>query len=271
MTDLPDDEVEPVEPPPTRDAQLNTFAIRTFRDTADRDYITARMAYRATLVQPFHWSGLHCLEKYAKGICMLNRVPARKARHEVSSLLALMAKKGPFAVELSDGTVEYIKRLEATGRFRYYEVSYYSERFEITKLDRAVSELRRYCQPLNIDDDVDGGSPRNLLKVNLTRIQHAREKAHSDTCIPSGWLEDVLSKPDHPAHEPLEWQNLFFSREPRESVSLKGNWESGNSPLFLHPELLDDVDGLIFLPGEVRDAWRAELDKRAKAAGGTPS
>lgn len=41
---------------------INDFAIRSFRDTADKDYIAARMAYRARLIQPFLWSALHCLE-----------------------------------------------------------------------------------------------------------------------------------------------------------------------------------------------------------------
>ncbi|SPA46665.1 hypothetical protein CBM2629_A60060 [Cupriavidus taiwanensis] len=35
---------------------LNDFAIRSFRETADKDYIAARMAYRARLIQPFLWS-----------------------------------------------------------------------------------------------------------------------------------------------------------------------------------------------------------------------
>jgi hypothetical protein len=254
---------------PFHEAQLNTFAIRTFRDTADRDYVAARMAYRAHLVQQFQWSGLHCLEKYAKGICMINRVPAKSVKHEVSALLALMAK-GPFVVELSDGTLEYIQRLEETARFRYYEVSYYSERFEISQLDRAVSELRRYCQPLNVDAQIDDAPKKNLLASNLARIRHAKDVLRSDTCIMSGWLEEVLAKPDHAAHEPLDWQNLFFSKEPRESVSLVGYWESGNAPLYLHPELLDDVERLIFLPSDVRKAWREELVKRGQAGGSPP-
>ena len=41
---------------------VNDFAIRSFRETADKDYIAARMAYRARLIQPFLWSALHCLE-----------------------------------------------------------------------------------------------------------------------------------------------------------------------------------------------------------------
>jgi len=258
-------------PDPHHEAQLNSFAIRTFRDTADRDYVSARMSYRAHLVQPFQWSSLHCLEKYAKGICMLNRVPAQKIKHEVTPLLKLMERQGPFTVDLSPSTVEYIERLESGARFRYYEVSFTSHRYEIAMLDHAVSELRRYCTPINVDADLgDGTSPRNLLTHNLARIQHAKDTQHWDTCIHNGWLEEVIAKQEHPAHEPLDWQNLYFSCEQRESVSLVGYWESGNAPLYLHPELLDDVEKLIFVPGEISKAWRSELAKRAKDAAGLP-
>ncbi len=34
--------------------KVNNFALRAFRDTADRDYIHARMAYRVELFPQFH-------------------------------------------------------------------------------------------------------------------------------------------------------------------------------------------------------------------------
>jgi len=43
------------------DAALNSFAIRSFRDVADFDYIAARMAYRARLIPQFHWSALQAI------------------------------------------------------------------------------------------------------------------------------------------------------------------------------------------------------------------
>ena len=54
--------------------KVNSFALRAFRDTADRDYIHARMAYRAGLIPQFRWSALHALEKYAKCITILARI-----------------------------------------------------------------------------------------------------------------------------------------------------------------------------------------------------
>lgn len=68
-------------------AQVNSFAIRMFRDTADNDYMAARLSYRAHLYQPFRWQAIHCLEKYAKGILLLNRVPSHGLGHEVLASL----------------------------------------------------------------------------------------------------------------------------------------------------------------------------------------
>ena len=56
---------------------INDFAIRSFRDIADYDYISARMAYRAKLLPQFLWLGLQAIEKYLKCILLLNRIKAK--------------------------------------------------------------------------------------------------------------------------------------------------------------------------------------------------
>ena len=53
---------------------LNNFAIRSFRDTADLDYIAARMAYQTHLTPQSLWSALQSIEKYFKCILLLNGV-----------------------------------------------------------------------------------------------------------------------------------------------------------------------------------------------------
>lgn len=135
-------------PTPPLPLLLNDFAIRCFRDTADRDYVSARLAYRHKLVPQFQWSSLHCLEKYAKCILLLNRVPATKTGHEVTSLLETLRREGKFEVPLSPATQKFIARLEPGAQYRYFEVSYFGEEFDVLRLDRAVWEIRRYCQPL---------------------------------------------------------------------------------------------------------------------------
>src|SRR6266571_4943728 len=65
------------------DALVNDFAVRCFRDIADGDYIAARMACRAALVMQFLWASQQAIEKYLKGILLLNRIPAKDVRHDL--------------------------------------------------------------------------------------------------------------------------------------------------------------------------------------------
>ena len=251
-------------PSTSQDAVLNTFALRSFRDTADRDYIHARLAYRARLVPQFQWSALHCLEKYAKGILLLNRIPAKKLRHEVSGALSLLAQAGKFQVVLSAEAVKFIERLENRAEFRYFEVSYSNHHYDIVRLDLAVSELRRYCQVLDWDLQTDL-RPKNLLAPMLARIQKAAEKSPRDTCIMSGWLEGVLKDTRHSARSALVWQNLYFGAKNRKTVKLHGYVEAGNSPLYMHPEILEEVLKYVYLPNRIINQWREELAKRQSA------
>ena len=253
-------------PQTERDVILNTFAIRSFRDTADRDYIHARLAYRARLIPQFQWSALHCLEKYAKGILLINRIPAKSLRHEVSSALDLLAKYGKFTIKLSEPARELIDLLESGAEFRYFEVSYFSRRFDIVRLDTAVSELRRYCQVLDWEIDTPNGK-HNFFESGLAQIGHAAANKQTETCIMSGWLEGIIKDRKHPAREPLLWKNLFFGLSKRKTVKVHGYEEAGNSPLYMHPEILDDVVKYVYLPKRIANEWRTELSKR-KATGG---
>jgi hypothetical protein len=103
---------------------INDFAIRSFRTTADRDYIHARLAYRAELLPQFLWSSLHALEKYPKCILLLNRIDGRGIKHEITPALKRIAEQGKFKVKLSNQSESFIKDLESGARFRYCEVSW---------------------------------------------------------------------------------------------------------------------------------------------------
>jgi hypothetical protein len=249
------------------DATLNTFAIRSFRDTADRDYIHARLAYRARLIPQFQWSSLHCLEKYAKGILLLNRVPARSLRHEVTGALNLLRKYGRFSIQLTDIAAEFVDRLESGAEFRYFEVSYSNRQHDLVRLDRAVSELRRYCQVLDWEFNTPQGK-RNLLEPILASIHHAREHSPRDTRIVGGWLEGVIKNRKHAAREPLLWKNLYFGLSRHKTVKLHGYEEAANSPLAMHREILDEVVKFVYLPARVEREWRQELAKRVQRGDG---
>jgi len=69
-----------------REILLNDFAIRSFRDVADYDYIAARMTYRTSLFSQFLWSGLQAVEKYLKCLLLLNRMEAKKIVHNLAKI-----------------------------------------------------------------------------------------------------------------------------------------------------------------------------------------
>lgn len=223
----------------------------------------ARLAFRAKLIPQFLWSSLHSLEKYTKCILLLNRLDARGVKHEIEAGLTLLRTRGPFQIELSEPAMKFVRRLEDGARFRYYEISYHSEELDLPKLDRTVWELRRYCQPLDYDIEVNGRKV-NLLAENLARIRRAQQAGEKGSCIQGGWLESVLAKPKHSARESLVWQNLFFGQHRRKSIRLASYVEAGNSPLYLHPEIVDEVAKYIYLPADVKSAYR-ELHARRLA------
>lgn len=243
---------------------VNDFAIRSFRETADKDYITARMAYRARLIQPFLWSALHCLEKYVKGVLVLNRMNAKDLGHTVLPGIERMKRSGKFEIELSANTVQFIKGLEDYGaKYRYYEVSYEIEPFDIVRLDRAVWELRRYCQPLDYDIVDMNGKTVNLLAHELDRVHRAKAKHEKGTCVMGGVLEKIIKKKDHPAREALIWNNLFFGPSRRKGVKMRPESESGNSPFFLHPEIIDEVVKYVYIPKDIAEGVRQFAKQQA--------
>src|SRR3954451_19148338 len=62
---------------------LNDFAIRSFRDVGDGDYVSARVTYRAGLTMQYLWASQQAIEKYLKCILLLNRIPALDVKHDL--------------------------------------------------------------------------------------------------------------------------------------------------------------------------------------------
>lgn len=236
------------------DPHLNDFAIRCFRDVADHDYIAARVAYRAELYGPFLWSSLQAIEKYLKGILLLNRVPARDLRHSLAKAIDRTSKL-PFQISLCSGSQEFIRHIDKFGSFRYLESAYYVHGHLLPALDRAVFEIRRYCQPINFQITYPSGDTRNVLKLNLLRAEQA--KHCSDVLLLGGKLEQILAKRDCPSRDALVWRNLWYSRARRRIVRSRQASLSVNAPLTLQPSLVDEVTKYVYLPKDVVSAYRA--------------
>ncbi|MBX7229598.1 MAG: HEPN domain-containing protein [Burkholderiaceae bacterium] len=240
---------------PSMMQKVNSFALRAFRDTADRDYIHARMAYRADLFPQFHWSALHALEKYAKCIAILARVPRPKPpiKHEVERSLSLISEK--LDVNLSEQTKKFIKRLEKFGaRFRYLEVSWFINDCELAILDRAVWELRRFCNA-----ELYEYSSNQFFSISQEKYDAVKtidKPNKSNTFIPGGFLEKTLEKRNSRARPNLVWCNLYYSASKRKIVHIKNPLMAENSPFFLYPEIIDEVSKYTFVSQEISDLYK---------------
>ena len=230
-----------------KDRQLNDFAIRSFRNVADADYIAARLAYRAQLPVQFLWASQQALEKYLKFILFLERIKIEKLAHELAPALRAIEDAG-LVLDLTKSTQRFIKEIDRTGRFRYMEVSFVVWWHWIISLDRAVWELRRFC--------TSEQHPRSLKLVDGEIAPRYR--------VDSGYLEKVLDDKQNAAREYLLWHNGFFGKR-RRRVTVRGTFIAVNSPLFNHPELVDQLAGLAFIPKDVAKAYRElATDKKKK-------
>ena len=235
--------------------ELNSFATRCFRDVADRDYICARMCYRASLISQFHWSALQAFEKYFKAILLYNRIKAKNVGHNLVHAREL-SKKVPFEIELSETSENLLGHLDTYGRFRYLETSYFTKGPKLFELDKAVWELRRYCRVLNYTSRNHKNELVPMLEPELNGIKYYAKRPPQEFTIIGGALERIIGKSSDPARTHLVWQNAFYGRSRRKSVSIPTYLYAENSPLFLNPKILDDVLEYVHLPKEVIDAFR---------------
>lgn len=238
---------------------LNDFAIRSFRDTGDYDYVCARMAYKAQLYPQFLWSGLQAIEKYLKCILLLNRIPATKVSHDLGAALQLLKKHSPFEIRLSKASLQFIEYLDTYGRFRYLESPFHLLGLEIARLDKSVWEIRRYCRVLEYNVTLPDGTEKPMLQTELKEIESSESRPFHKFKLIGGVLEKLLADKKHPARKALVGQNLFFGSRTRKRVKLPQSFHATNSPLSLNPEILEEVLSYVFLPKDVINAYRAEL------------
>ncbi|HAX41123.1 MAG TPA: HEPN domain-containing protein [Bryobacteraceae bacterium] len=231
--------------------RLNSCALMTFRDTADGDYISARLAFRAACYEQFLWSAQQAIEKYLKCILVLRRTPRPEPnkhghrpdmQHRLQKGIDMI---GAQALQLTKSTCGFIKYLDATALgARYFEISLVAKGNEHHLLDRAVWELRRYCTPSEDYSCVHLTEGELPPKIRL-----------------NGRLERVIDNPKHPGREALLWQNAFFGRRNRRRVG-KPRWgvSMKNSSLFIWPQVTKEFLKYAQLTKEVVRAYE-ELAK----------
>jgi HEPN domain-containing protein len=235
---------------------LNEVAIRSFRNTADQDYITARLTFRARLLPQFLWSGLQALEKYLKCILVLNRIPAKQG-HSLEAILAAFEKEKPFELRLTTKTREFIKYLDIYAPDRYFCTPYFIRGDELHLLDRAVWEVRRYARIMNYKSFGPNGEDIDMLPIEL-QINKAAEKLHPQAFARcEGLLESILKDKQHPAREPLVWQNSCFGYSRRRTVRHPGGLQSANPRLIFEPKMVDEISKYVHIPKDIKKAYES--------------
>jgi HEPN domain-containing protein len=233
--------------PEMQDAHLDNFALRCFRDTADGDYVAARMAYRADLIPQALWASQQTIEKYIKCILLLRRIESRKATHFLIKLLSKLEEI--FPMRLSPETRRFVEYIDIYGPDRYLTYPYSVEGSEILKLDQAVWEIRRYCIPYQ---RWKGRNGARLADMDVKQIVDGEKKPFQEyrPLIP-GLLDNIIAQKTHPARPHLIWKNLYFGTSRRTRVALSETFQSVNSPLALYPEIYDEVAKYVHLPKEL--------------------
>ncbi len=241
------------------DRWINSYATQSFRDQADRDYITARLACRYELFPQFLWAAQQATEKYLKAILLYNRIEAKDVRHDLNVALAL-TQKLPFSIDLSDRTREFLGHLAEVGEYRYIDVPYDLEGHVLVDLDLAVWELRRYCQVLNVFGKKLSPEEQSLLdKAQADLAKCASEPRHRFR-IQGGLIEKILANPRHPSRSALLWQNATYGVRFRSTVRIKPHFLWENTLLYLYPEMLDELLKYIMIPPKLVKGYRALLE-----------
>jgi len=225
----------------TDDWRVNDFAIRSFRDVADEDYISARLSFRAALVEPSLWASQQALEKYLKCILLLNRIPGAHVKHKLKVALDAIKASSKIPFELTSPTQKFIEFIDEFGTFRYLEISNVAFGQHLTHLDRAVWELRRYCS----------------LSEKHKQIKLRQGVIPPKIRLDGGYLEAVMDDPSSPAREPLLWQNAFFGTRSRRFVKRRPWFKATNAPLYLYPQMLDEILKYVHLQSPIIAGYRA--------------
>lgn len=251
------------------DRYVNAFGTQSFRDQADRDYITARLACRHELFPQFLWSSHQAIEKYLKAILLYNRIKATDVGHDLAKALSLSGSL-PFELKLSERSRNFIDHLAKVGEFRYIDVPFQVHGQILVDLDLAVWEVRRYCQVLEVFGKQLQPEEQKLLEDARTDLASSETKPRYKFRLHGGLLEKIVNDRSHPSHSALLWHNPCFGVRKRATIKAKSHLNAQNSLLYLYPEMLDELLKYVFIPKKLVAGYRQHLSKIKSVAKARP-
>jgi hypothetical protein len=234
----------------------NSLVQECLLDTADRDYLAARVCWRTRLPEQFLWAALQAVEKGLKTILLLNDKSARRLSHDLEKALAQVDAIENLQFCLPEDIRLFVRFLNRFGQNRYLERGFYLRGTELMALDKAYWYLRRYCQNLRATarhlkkseaEWLDGYAKYFRSAEHLARPQRFR--------LSMGYLENILSGNNGPEqYSALVWKNLFFGKRHKGSFTIKPLSWSASPAHCRHPEVFDEVAEVIDFPSDVKRA-----------------
>jgi HEPN domain-containing protein len=191
------------------DARKEKYIVEIFVDTADEDYVVARLLYLTGLERQFFWSAAQAVEKYLKAALLLNGEPVKHYKHRLTAMFdRLSAIAGPHLATdlemppqlkrfgtheryLKGGTLRaFVQHIEKHGRpaNRYDTIGTDSEFGDINRLDRAIFILRRLTVDLSARVEESKGEtfkdwlplhPQSLVRDFRHRLIHTPGPSYS--------------------------------------------------------------------------------------------
>jgi hypothetical protein len=250
------------------DALKDEVVTGLFVDTADQDYVLARLAYHKKLYNGFFWGAGQAIEKYLKASLLLNGLSSKPYGHDLMKLFKavtlyaadLLPEKLTQPEQL-DGVhwqeetpTEFLNRVQdyVSPDNRYNIFGYVVSCVDLCHLDQLVFALRRLTFKLDAypflgEPNVEEGAPSTVRKMLVL----------SPTYSPRGpgsrlWKLTSEKSDDELRHAALKLNFPFASDEyrdqPRAELNRKFAWSrsvfrlSVFQPLKQKPEASIDAD-----------------------------
>ncbi|MCC7334643.1 MAG: HEPN domain-containing protein [Pirellulaceae bacterium] len=227
---------------------VNDFVIRSFRDIADEDYISARLNYRYELNRQALWFAEQAIEKYLKAILVFNRVKVKRISHDLEKALQKLRSIPDMSFDFPPNVVEFIEFVSKTANNRYFTrgTSHYGR--ELLFLDLTVWHIRRYCKFMRQAELLSYVDDANSLSDQLDEIHAQSVKLPAEALIHGGLLEKHLTDKSSKCRQHLIWKNLYFWSRPRRTIKnfkVRPRWEFPTQEVFGGSDLKHELEKYI--------------------------
>jgi HEPN domain-containing protein len=175
----------------------NGFIERSFRDTADRDYISARLCHRHKLTEQFLWASQQAVEKYLKGILLFHDENTIGLSHNLNTAFKKAQQIEALGLTITQPCIEFMDYLNSQGPNRYFVVPRSTPGKELLSLDDLVWQLRRFCDDYFFPHDDARLVMRSERRLAFVTSERCVQNPANLRLEKRGFLEQILDTDKH--------------------------------------------------------------------------